>query len=350
LFKVVLNFLRTRDVDIKNINISALKHEAEYYGIHPLVKRLAVCEELETSSCGSLLFYAQLNPPVFDETALETQQAQVTTLIKPELQKQVIQIVGHSNCVAVAYNHCVCILCAKESKGWELIYTTPPLERVPSCIALNARVTAASLGDKMLAVVLGHEIKIWSISPHPRVLATFDMKIAIDGMFFINNQLVAISNTGKVAVWQSVQKHWKTQELSQICSYNTAGSYLILGCSNGSIYYIDMEKFPVRMKDNDLLVSELFQDPFMEPITALSIFMPPNCYAGQTWMEVAYGTHGGGVRVIVRHPENIGHTPLLFQSYNVHTNAVTKVVLGEKHLVSGKDDSRFVTRGPCYIV
>lgn len=27
------------------------------------VKRLAVCEELEKSSCGSILFYAQLNPP-----------------------------------------------------------------------------------------------------------------------------------------------------------------------------------------------------------------------------------------------------------------------------------------------
>ena len=39
----------------------------------------------------------------------------------------------------------------------------------------------------------------------------------------------------------------------------------------------DMEKFPVRMKDNDLLVTELFQDPFKEEVTALSIFMPPNC-------------------------------------------------------------------------
>ena len=44
---------------------------------------------------------------------------------------------------------------AKESKGWELIHTTPPLERRPQCIALNARVTATSLGDKILAVVLG---------------------------------------------------------------------------------------------------------------------------------------------------------------------------------------------------
>lgn len=43
-------------------------------------------------------------------------------------------------------------------------------------------------------------------------------------------------------------------------------------------YYmiLDMEKFPVRMKDNDLLVTQMFEDPFKEPITALSIFMPPN--------------------------------------------------------------------------
>ena len=40
--------------------------------------------------------------------------------------------------------------------------------------------------------------------------------------------------------------------------------------------YTDMEKFPVRMKDNDLLVTELFEDPNKEPITALGVFCPPN--------------------------------------------------------------------------
>ena len=77
----------------------------KYYYCIILVKRLAVCEELEKSSCGSILFYAQLNPPgkytlfplslsltsiilffsllVFDELSLETQQAQVTALLKP---------------------------------------------------------------------------------------------------------------------------------------------------------------------------------------------------------------------------------------------------------------------------
>lgn len=37
-----------------------------------------------------------------------------------------------------------------------------------------------------------------------------------------------------------------------------------------------MEKFPVRMKDNDLLVTQLFEDPCKEPITALSVYVTPN--------------------------------------------------------------------------
>ena len=39
------------------------------------------------------------------------------------------------------------------------------------------------------------------------------MKIPVDGLFFVNNQVVAISNTGKVAVWQSVQRHWQVQHV-----------------------------------------------------------------------------------------------------------------------------------------
>ena len=36
-----------------------------------------------------------------------------------------------------------------------------------------------------------------------------------------------------------------------------------------------MEKFPLRMKDNDLLVTELFRDPCDEAITALSVYLTP---------------------------------------------------------------------------
>ncbi|KAG8230987.1 hypothetical protein J437_LFUL003945, partial [Ladona fulva] len=63
LFSVILNYLRTGDIDLKNVDIRVLKHEAEFYGIAPLVKRLILCEDLTQSSCGDVLFYGYLPPP-----------------------------------------------------------------------------------------------------------------------------------------------------------------------------------------------------------------------------------------------------------------------------------------------
>lgn len=40
-----------------------LKHEAQYYGLSPLIKRLTLCEELEECACGDVLFHAYLPPP-----------------------------------------------------------------------------------------------------------------------------------------------------------------------------------------------------------------------------------------------------------------------------------------------
>ena len=37
----------------------------------------------------------------------------------------------------------------------------------------------------------------------------------------------------------------------------------------------DMQKFPLRMKDNDLLVTELYKDPAGEMVTALSFYLTP---------------------------------------------------------------------------
>ena len=52
------------------------------------------------------------------------------------------------------------------------------------------------------------------------------------------------------------------------------------------------------------------------------------------WIEIAYGTSSGTVRVIVQHPETVGHGPQLFQTFMVHRNPVLKVMLSEKNLVS----------------
>ena len=54
------------------------------------------------------------------------------------------------------------------------------------------------------------------------------------------------------------------------------------------------------------------------------------------WIEIAYGTSSGGVRVIVQHPETVGSGPQLFQTFTVHRSPVTKIMLSEKHLISGE--------------
>lgn len=36
-----------------------------------------------------------------------------------------------------------------------------------------------------------------------------------------------------------------------------------------------MQKFPLRMKDNDLLVTELYRDPNNDAVTAISVYLTP---------------------------------------------------------------------------
>lgn len=41
------------------------------------------------------------------------------------------------------------------------------------------------------------------------------------------------------------------------------------------VCWSDVQKFPLRMKDNDLLVTELYRDPTEDAITALSVYLTP---------------------------------------------------------------------------
>ena len=162
------------------------------------------------------------------------------------------------------------------------------------------------------------------------------MHVSVESLFFIGSQLVALSRppVGKIGVWHSLAQHWQIQDVTPVSSYDTAGSLLLLGCSNGSICYIDMQKFPLRMKDNDLLVTELYRNPIQEAITAISVYLTPKTSMCGNWVEIAYGTSSGTVRVIVQHPETVGHGPQLFQTFTVHRSPVTRVRLSEKYLVS----------------
>ena len=44
LFRIILNYLRNRSLSLDDVNLKELKHEAEFYGIAPLVKKLSLCE------------------------------------------------------------------------------------------------------------------------------------------------------------------------------------------------------------------------------------------------------------------------------------------------------------------
>ncbi|NXD18532.1 SHKB1 protein, partial [Nothocercus nigrocapillus] len=128
----------------------------------------------------------------------------------------------------------------------------------------------------------------------------FVLGVPVEALFFVGNQLIATSHTGKIGVWNAVTKHWQVQDVVPINSYDAAGTFLLLGCNNGSIYYVgerqrpsgrvaagtgphgpnwllfppqDVQKFPLRMKDNDLLVTELYRDPSEDAVTALSVYL-----------------------------------------------------------------------------
>uniref|UniRef100_A0A8C5BT68 Potassium channel tetramerisation-type BTB domain-containing protein n=1 Tax=Gadus morhua TaxID=8049 RepID=A0A8C5BT68_GADMO len=369
-FAPILNFLRTKELDLRGMTISVLRHEAEFYGITPLVRRLLLCEELDRSSCGSVLFHGYLPPPgtgpitsAKRENGPIRRPAPVPKTDPPPPgrrgastltvslcvcpcsgpvidPRKVLIITGHHNWIVAAYAHYVICYRIKESSGWQQVFSSPYLDSTIERIALNAKVVGGPHGDKdkMVAAASESSIILWSIQDggSGNEIGVFSLGVPVDSLFFIGNQLVATSHTGKVGVWNAVTQHWQVQDVVPITSCDTAGSFLLLGCNNGSIYYIDMQKFPLRMKDNDLLVTELYHDPSNDAITALSVYLTPKTSVSGNWIEISYGTSSGAVRVIVQHPETVGSGPQLFQTFTVHRSPVTKIMLSEKHLVSGR--------------
>ena len=64
----------------------------------------------------------------------------------------------------------------------------------------------------------------------------------------------------------------------QICHMHVNVCYVeitIDGHALRCVLTADMQKFPLRMKDNDLLVAELYRDPTGDSVTALSVYLTP---------------------------------------------------------------------------
>ncbi|CAH8460308.1 unnamed protein product [Dicrocoelium dendriticum] len=97
---------------------------------------------------------------------------------------------------------------------------------------------------------------------------------AVDYIMFIDAHLVALSRRGLVGVRHMMTNTWQVWSTVPILSYGVAASeLLLLGCANGRICSINIQKFPLRIVDNDLLVTEMYRDPLQDPITALSVHL-----------------------------------------------------------------------------
>lgn len=331
LFTVILNFLRCNFVDVSHMtvqNVKAVLHEAEFYGVAPLVSKLSLCVHAYDSPCGGLLFHCHIPSP-----AKQRGEGGGDREVEGEGEGRVTMLRCHHHWIVVVFNREFRCYRLKETSGWYLVWVSPRLAGTIERIALNAKaqlpstlagpgtlgggaplgvamatngalqassasmtatMNAAASASKLVAAASGSCVRIWCVTERDaREVGAFDLGAHVDMLLFVGPQVVAISQAaGRIGVWHRSQT-WTVQELATpISSYDVAGlEHLLLGCSNGAICYIDMQKFPLRMKDNEVLVTELYRDPQAQEVTALSVYLTPktSINAGN-WIEIAYGT------------------------------------------------------------
>lgn len=186
---------------------------------------------------------ADLNKFVKNDLGLVFGQLQQNQAWIDPLRVQVIK--AHHNWLAVAYSHFFICYRMKDSSGWKLVFTSPFVDQVIERIAINAKMNLTSTNEtplRMVAISYGSEIKLFGIgedgTKSSDVIGTFNLQVRVEFLFFIGNQLVALSSSGKIGVWHSNTRHFQIQDLLPILSFDHAGSFLLLGCNNGSIYYI----------------------------------------------------------------------------------------------------------------
>lgn len=157
------------------------------------------------------------------------------------LRVQIIK--AHHNWIVIAYAHFITCYRLKDSSGWQHVFTSSHIECIIERVAINAKMGSGADG-KMVAISYGSQVRLWGVSEEGIKInvGTFNLNVRVEYLFFIGSQLVALSPTGKIGVWHAMTHHWQIQDVVPILSFDTAGSFLLLGCNNGSIYYIGKQK------------------------------------------------------------------------------------------------------------
>eukprot|EP00056_Hartaetosiga_gracilis_P013227 m.217407 g.217407 ORF g.217407 m.217407 type:complete len:1053 (-) comp13811_c0_seq4:75-3233(-) len=318
----------------------------------------------------------------------------------------IVKIVSCQLIVAVAHKYRVFCYRYSESHSWSLVSRSARMKTPIDNIAINIRTNSARGGDSHVAISSGENIFIWNLqqqahlllrdatSPtqlqlhpnlqmhqqflqqqqqqhHPHhnhhqqqgmqqngdpifsddedadgvdqpVMTSVSLTVPVDDLLFIHNCLVAISLKGKIGVRNARTHVWQVQDIGAISCHASSGSLLLFGTHTGKLYLIDMEKFPLRLKDNDLLVSLLYEDDDGASITALSVYETSSSGTDDRCVEIAYGTSQGHVRVILQHPETIGQSPVLYKTYRVHLCPIKSIKLNRSCLISVCSNSNHV--------
>lgn len=104
----------------------------------------------------------------------------------------------------------------KESYGWKCCFVSSLMEAPVKHIAFLSKFPTQQ-SEKMLAVGLcSNLVHLWLLEERAdaqlsRKIGAFDLRAPIDRLFFIGNQLVALSWAGKVGVWNSMTHTWQVQ-------------------------------------------------------------------------------------------------------------------------------------------
>lgn len=68
-----------------------LKHECEFYAVQPLIRRLQLCEDLEHSQCGDVLFNGYINPPHTNNLPVSFEPTQLPPVLPVVYQPPISQ-------------------------------------------------------------------------------------------------------------------------------------------------------------------------------------------------------------------------------------------------------------------
>lgn len=159
----------------------ALRSEAEFYGITSLVQKLDIVND--RPACGGLLLHARLTCPGGSDAP-------------------VVAVACSHHVLAVAHRNLVTCWAFSEPCGWEILAESPIFDRDIERLAVNAKL--GHRGENMVAVSCSNEIRLWEFKVDTGTASnqifTFDLSVTVDAIFFIGNQLVATSHTGKVGI------------------------------------------------------------------------------------------------------------------------------------------------------